>query len=76
MTIAAKTSSPPSLQALTEDNNTLRLKIKGTLNAYTTGKIWNDSLLAIKSTKPTELIVDGAEIDYCDASGIALLVNV
>ena len=70
-----KTSSPPSLQALTEDNNTLRLKIKGTLDAYTTGKIWNDSLLAVKNTKPKDLIVDGAEIDYCDASGIALLVN-
>jgi len=75
MTKADKTSSLPSLQALTEDNNTLRLKIKGTLDAYTTGKIWNDSLLAIKNTKPKELIVDGAEIDYCDASGIALLVN-
>lgn len=71
----AKISSLPSLKALTEDNNTLRLKIKGPLNAYTTAKIWNDSLLALKSTKPKELIVDGAEIDYCDASGIALFVN-
>ena len=47
----AKISSLPSLKALTEDNNTLRLKIKGPLNAYTTAKIWNDSLLALKSTK-------------------------
>jgi len=70
-----KTSSLPSLQALKEDNNTLRLKIKGTLDAYTTCKIWNDSLVALKNTKPKELIVDGAEIDYCDASGIALIVN-
>ncbi|MEE8298629.1 MAG: STAS domain-containing protein, partial [Thermodesulfobacteriota bacterium] len=71
----AKIFSLPSLKALTEDNNTLRLKIKGPLNAYTTGKIWNDSLLALKSTKPKELIVDGTEIDYCDASGIALFVS-
>ena len=75
MNKADKTSSLPSLEALTEDNNTLRLKIKGTLDAYTTGKIWNDSLLALKNTKPKELIVDGVGIDYSDASGIALFVN-
>ncbi|MEX0999409.1 MAG: ABC transporter permease [Thermodesulfobacteriota bacterium] len=75
MNKADKTSSLPSLQALTEDNNTLRLKIKGSLNAYTTAKVWNDSLLALKTSKPSQLILDGSEIDYCDTAGIAFFTN-
>ena len=65
----------PSLESVTEDNNTLRLKIKGALNAYTTAKIWSDTLSALKKTQPRELILDGSEIDYCDASGIALITS-
>ena len=35
--------SPPSLEALKEPDNTLVLKIKGRLDAYTTGEIWKDA---------------------------------
>ncbi len=65
----------PSLESVTEDNNTLRLKIKGALNAYTTARIWSDTLATLKKTQPRELILDGSEIDYCDASGIALITS-
>ncbi len=75
MTKPHSTTSPPSLQTITEDNSTLKLKIKGALNAYTTSKIWTDSLTAIKTTKPSQLIVDGSEIDYCDTAGIAFFTN-
>lgn len=75
MTKAHSTTTPPSLQTITEDDGGLRLKIKGNLNAYTTSKIWADSLTAIKTAKPTQLIVDGSEIDYCDTVGIAYFTN-
>ncbi len=75
MTKPHSTTSPPSLQTITEDNSTLKLKIKGALNAYTTSKIWSDSLTAIKTTKPSQLIVDGSDIYYCDTAGIALFTN-
>ena len=75
MTKPHSTTSPPSLQTITEDNSTLKLKIKGALNAYTTSKIWTDSLTAIKTAKPSQLIVDGSEIDYCDTAGIAFFTN-
>jgi len=75
MTKPHSTTSPPSLQTITEDNSTLKLKIKGALNAYTTSKIWTDSLTAIKTSKPSQLIVDGSEIDYCDTAGIAFFTN-
>lgn len=75
MTKPHSTTSPPSLESITEDNNSLRLKIKGTLNAYTTSKIWNDSVTKLKSSKPKQLVLDGSEIDYCDASGIAFIMD-
>lgn len=75
MTKAQSTKTLPSLESVKENNNILRLKIKGTLNAYTTGKIWSDTLAVLKDTQPGELILDGSEIDYCDASGIALFTS-
>jgi len=75
MTKLHTNSTLPSLESITEDNNTLRLKIKGALNAYTSAKIWEDSLAVLNNTRPGDLILDGSEIDYCDASGIALITS-
>lgn len=65
----------PSLQTLSEDNNTLRLKINGRLDAYTTSGVWAESLEAVKRAKPENLILDASGVDYCDASGIALFIK-
>jgi len=67
--------STTSLQTLSEDNNTLRLKIKGRLDAYTTSGLWTESIDAVNSAKPANLTIDASEVDYCDASGIALFVK-
>ncbi len=75
MTKPHTTTTRPSLEIIKENNNTLRLKVKGSLNAYTTAVIWNDSLSEFKKTNPKELILDGAGIDYCDASGIAFITD-
>ena len=75
MTKPHSITSPPSLETVIENNNTLKLKITGSLNAYTTSKVWKDSLLALKTSNPKELILDGSSIDYCDTAGIALFTN-
>lgn len=67
--------SPPSIEALKESDNTLVLKIKGRLDAYTTGKIWKDAGSELEKSSPGKLIIDGEGIEYCDASGIALLIE-
>ncbi|HKQ31821.1 MAG TPA: ABC transporter permease, partial [Thermodesulfobacteriota bacterium] len=67
--------SPPSIEALKESDNTLILKIKGRLDAYTTGKIWKDAGSELDKSNPGKLIIDGEGIEYCDASGIALLIE-
>ncbi len=65
----------PTLEAVTDGTNTLRLRINGRLDVYSTGEVWNDSVSAIKKSRPDNLVIDAKGIDYCDASGIALLIN-
>jgi phospholipid/cholesterol/gamma-HCH transport system permease protein len=67
--------SPPSVEASKDPDDTLVLKIKGRLDAYSTGKIWKDSSYELEKSTPRKLIIDGEGIEYCDASGIALLIE-
>ena len=73
MTKAHTNISQPTLEATKEGNTTLKFKVNGTLNAYTTADIWKHSLAELKKSNPKELILDGSGIDYCDASGIAYI---
>ena len=68
-------TSTASVQTTSEDNNTLRVKINGRLDAYTTGEAWTESLKALTSAKPQNLIVDAGGLEYCDTSGIALFIK-
>jgi anti-anti-sigma regulatory factor len=67
--------SPPSVEASKDPDDTLVLKIKGRLDAYSTGKIWKDSSYELEKSNPRKLTIDGEGIEYCDASGIALLIE-
>lgn len=67
--------SLPTVEATKESDNTLVLKISGRLDAYTTGKIWKDSSYELEKSTPRKLILDAVGIDYCDSSGIALLIE-
>src|SRR5688572_20917326 len=52
----------------------LTLVIEGRLDSMTTGKIWRDATAAAAPAKAGKLIIEASGIDYCDVSGIALLV--
>ncbi len=67
--------SQPTFESFQENNSTLKLTVKGSLNAYTTADIWKNSLSVLKKSNPKELILDGSGIDYCDASGIAFITD-
>ncbi len=67
--------SPPTVEASKDQDNTLVLKIKGRLDVYSTGKIWKDSSSELEKSAPRKLIIDGEGIEYCDATGIALLIE-
>jgi hypothetical protein len=55
--------SPPSVEASKDPDDTLVLKIKGRLDAYSTGKIWKDSSYELEKSTPRKLIIDGEGID-------------
>jgi phospholipid/cholesterol/gamma-HCH transport system permease protein len=53
----------------------LLMAIAGRLDSSTTGKIWRQATEAVVAAKARSVIVDAAEVDYCDGSGIALFAH-
>jgi phospholipid/cholesterol/gamma-HCH transport system permease protein len=53
----------------------LVMAIAGRLDSSTTGKIWRQATEALAAAKAPSVIVDAAEVDYCDGSGIALFAH-
>ncbi len=49
--------------------------IEGRLDANTTGKIWHQAMEMARRAGAARTILDASKIDYCDGSGIALLVQ-
>lgn len=71
--------SPPSNAAsLRSDgprNGLLKLVIAGRLDADSTGSIWRESTRLVAAARAATVDLDAAAIDYCDGSGIALLIQ-
>jgi phospholipid/cholesterol/gamma-HCH transport system permease protein len=53
----------------------LVMAIAGRLDSNTTGKIWRQATETLAAAKARSVVVDAAEVDYCDGSGIALFVH-
>ncbi len=68
-------SSPPSLETAKDGKGTLTIRPAGRLDAYTTSGIWNQAEDALSKEKPRKVIVDASGINYMDASGMALLIE-
>jgi phospholipid/cholesterol/gamma-HCH transport system permease protein len=51
------------------------LAIEGRLDSGSTGKIWRAATEAVSRAKAASVVLDASGIDYCDGSGIALLVQ-
>lgn len=68
-------SSPPSFETAKDGKGTLTLKPGGRLDAYTTSGLWDKAEDALTKEKPKNVVVDASGIDYMDASGMALLIE-
>ena len=53
----------------------LQMIIEGPLDSRSTGTIWRDATQAIAAAKVPRVLLDASKIDYCDGSGIALLIQ-
>jgi phospholipid/cholesterol/gamma-HCH transport system permease protein len=52
------------------------LAISGRLDSMTTGKVWRETIEILKRSSARLIVVDASKIDYCDGSGIGLLLDV
>jgi phospholipid/cholesterol/gamma-HCH transport system permease protein len=57
------------------DQDRLCLFIKGRLDTETIGFLWRKILKTIAETKHRELLVDATQVEYCDSTGIGLLLE-
>src|SRR5258706_14568653 len=55
-------------------DGTLNIAIEGRLDSDSTGKIWREATKVVRDAKAPNVKLDAASIDYCDGSGIALLI--
>lgn len=53
----------------------LRLAIEGRLDANSTGAIWRQVDAGLAKAKSTSVVLDASRVEYCDGSGIALLIH-
>ena len=57
------------------DSGVLRVIIEGRLDSSSTGTIWRNATHNIAASMVPKLLLDASRIDYCDGSGIALIVQ-
>jgi phospholipid/cholesterol/gamma-HCH transport system permease protein len=69
------TAPPVRLRVGAVRDGVLVMAVAGRLDSSTTGKIWRQATEAVATAKVRSAIVDAAEVDYCDGSGIALFVH-
>ncbi len=53
----------------------LLLALSGRLDAQTIPAVWRDALRALHLAGTRGVLVDAAQVDYCDGAGVALLVD-
>jgi len=63
------------LRTETPRNGEVRMDIEGRLASNTTGKIWRQATESLTAAKARSVIIEASKVDYCDGSGIALLVH-
>ena len=56
-------------------NGLLKLAIDGRLDADSTGPVWRESTRLVAAARPATVNLDASAMDYCDGSGIALLIQ-
>jgi phospholipid/cholesterol/gamma-HCH transport system permease protein len=51
------------------------LALSGRLDATTIRRVWDEGRRAIAAAAHQRIVVDAADVDYCDGAGIALLID-
>ena len=57
------------------EGGTLEIIIGGRLDSFTTSTMWRKATDTVAAAKVPTVLLDASRIDYCDGSGVALLVQ-
>jgi len=55
--------------------NVLEIIIEGRLDSFTTSSIWRKASDTVAGAKTSTVLLNASNIDYCDGSGVALLIQ-
>jgi phospholipid/cholesterol/gamma-HCH transport system permease protein len=58
-----------------DQGDSLELVFSGRLDSESTGLLWKQAFQRLDEKRPRRLILSAAKVDYCDGSGIGLLVE-
>jgi phospholipid/cholesterol/gamma-HCH transport system permease protein len=58
-----------------EEGELVRLVFAGRLDSQSTGGLWQKAFAVLDQEKPKRLAIDAGQVDYCDGSGIGLIVE-
>lgn len=75
MAVSEPTDPPAGLRRERDERGNAVLHLRGRLDAQTTGALWPRAMRALPTQAHARLVVDAAEVSYCDGAGIALLVE-
>ncbi|MBM4259927.1 MAG: MlaE family lipid ABC transporter permease subunit [Deltaproteobacteria bacterium] len=73
--MASTTTTTATLRSDGLRDGVLRLAIEGRLDANSTGAIWRQADASVTKAKANTAVLDASQVDYCDGSGIALLIH-
>jgi len=69
------TSPLVSVDARVGPDRTLRLALRGRLEARSAGAAWRKVTSALWTARPRRIVLDASELEYCDGVGLSLLVD-
>jgi phospholipid/cholesterol/gamma-HCH transport system permease protein len=75
MAITEVTASKAVVRSGETRDGVFTIAVAGRLDSTSTGKIWRTAIETIQHTKVPIVALDASGVDYCDVSGIALLVR-
>jgi len=64
-----------SLFSSVNAEGTLTLALTGRLDVFTTGSVWREAMEAVRQASPSHVAIDAAELEYLDAAGVSLLLE-
>jgi phospholipid/cholesterol/gamma-HCH transport system permease protein len=71
----AKERAPARLALQDAGDGALLLLLSGRLDAYSIADVWRESRAAVTGALNRRVVVDATAVDYCDGSGVAMLVD-